>query len=130
MLSKSAISVTLVLILALVAGPVLAQRTVFSQTLNGDPGTTNDEIGKDSFIVYEMNGTPPNGIIGIDGNIVTASSAMNDFNTTDEGAFPDLKALLDFGGTIELVINFGDDGAGANPKSGLHLRKRGGCTGI
>ena len=114
MLSKLVISFTLVLMLTLTAGPVLAQRTVFSQTLNGEPGTAADEIGKNSFIVYQMNGTPPNGIIGIDGRTVTALSPIG-FNTEDEGAFPDLNELLNFGGTIELVINFGDDGVEGNP---------------
>ena len=115
MSSKTTIFLTLVLMLTLTTGPVLAQRIVFSQTLNGTPGTAGDEIGRNSFVVYEMNGTPPNGIVGINEKIVTAENPVNGFNATDEGAFPNLKELLDFGGTIALVINFGADGPGNNP---------------
>ena len=114
MLSKSVISGTLVLILTLIAGSVQAQRIVYSQVLNGTLGRADDEIGANRFIVYQMNGTPPNKIINIDTDIITASSEVNDFNATVEGAFPDMNALLNFGGTIELVINFGGDGGVEN----------------
>ncbi len=115
MSSKSTILLILFLMLTLTAGPVFAQRIVFSQNLNGSAGTADDEIGRNSFVVYEMNGTPPNSISGINVRTVTAKNETNGFSADSEGAFPNLKALFAFGGTVALVINFGDDGAGDSP---------------
>ena len=114
MLSRLTISLTLILMLTVVTGPALAQRKVFSQTLNGDTGAVGDEIAEERFIVYQMNGTPPNGIVG-DVTLITALSTTNGFDAGTEGAFPNLEELFAFGGTVELAINFGADGTGGDP---------------
>ncbi|MDE0556366.1 MAG: lamin tail domain-containing protein, partial [Candidatus Poribacteria bacterium] len=94
--NKLTFSLVFVLMLALVAGPAMAQRVVLSQDLSPAAG-----IAKEDFVVYVMNGTPPNGIVTI--TPVAASSSTNGFNNTDDGAFPDLESLFDFRGTVELI---------------------------
>ena len=106
MSSKLTFSLVFVLMLALVAGPALAQTVYISDALNDADGgeSETDPLAMSGFIVFEMpaagqgSGDDAN---GIDGSVavVTAGDAAN---------FPDIADLFAFGGTIELVLKQGE----------------------
>ncbi len=106
MLSKLTFSLVFVLMVALVAGPALAQTVTLGANLNTgvdtDGDTTDGPIGKNHFVVA---------IPAVNANITlpadsTASPAvatrMGD--TVTVAALPNLADLFAFGGTIELLL--------------------------
>ena len=90
MLSKLTFSLVFALILTLVAGPAIGQ------TISSDLNDTAITMG--GFVVFEMNGTPAN---GIDASVTVIEASAGNAN------FPDVNDLLQFGGTIELLLSVG-----------------------
>ena len=105
MLSKRlTFSLVFVLMLALVAGPALAQVTV------SDPAITSATIAKEGFAVYQMNLTSAATPLDADYNngitVITPVSA--DANGAGVAAdMPNLYDLLRLGGSIELALSVG-----------------------
>ena len=93
MLSKLTFSLAFVLMLALLAGPALAQQVTISQDL------VTAAVDSKKFIVHTQStttgpsGANPNGVIASVGAVPE----------TTAGTFPDVKDILEFGGTIELI---------------------------
>ncbi len=80
-LSKLTFSLVFVLMLALIAGPALAQTVNISEDINTDGATTPGPLGKSGFVVFEMPtaGQGTTGANGIDASVsvVTAADAAN-----------------------------------------------------
>ena len=90
--NKLTFSLVFVLVLALIAGPALAQTQTLSENLSPNASLLEGR----SFVVFEMNGndTDPgnNGVIHASQRTAAATT------------FPDIDELLKFGGTIELLV--------------------------
>ena len=86
-------SLVLVLMLALVAGPAIGQ--TLTTSLNTTPITSG------GFVVFEK-AAVTDYTNGIDDSVAVIAASADDAN------FPDVNDLLQFGGTIELLLNVGN----------------------
>ena len=102
MFSKLTFSLVFVLLmLALVAGPALAQTMTLSDPLNITSDDTTGAFAKDSFVVFQMqNATQAiNGILDDNTNDPVVARTPQSATT-----FPNVEDLFAFGGTIELLL--------------------------
>ena len=97
MLSKLAISLTLVLMLALIAGPVSAQMFHLSVA----SGTNGAPLADSGFLVFQMPASVGSAANGIRRNAVTVETPTDKWHN--------LAELLEFGGTVELWEVVDDD---------------------
>ncbi len=109
MLSKLTFSLVFVLMLALVAGPAFAQVQIVSGNLNTAADATGSAtsaaenvLAANGFVVLEMPGQNTDPIV----NGFVADSVIE--VTAAAGQFPNVAALFEFGGTIELVLKQGE----------------------
>ena len=115
--NKLTFSLVFIVMLALVAGPALAQEVTVSFQLNhsGDqsndsaPGSATATLQSNSFVVYEANAT--NGITETTAEPVTTV-------TSNAESFVDLAELFEYGGTIELVLLQGTGLTGTPAEAG------------
>ena len=97
MLSKLAISLTLVLMLALIAGPVSAQMFHLSVAA----GTNGAPLADGGFLVFQMPANVGSAANGIRRNAVTVETPADKWHN--------LAELFEFGGTVELWEVVDDD---------------------
>ena len=117
--NKLTFSLVFIVMLALVAGPALAQTMNLSVELNGNADNADGELGKDGFVVYVKNGEdddPNNGVAD------HATASLDPVASIPAGGndvgFPDIEELLRFGGTIELLLQQGADLTGTPAEAG------------
>ena len=130
MLSKLTFSLVFVLMLALVAGPALAQTPTPSGNLNPATGldtdgdTTDAPIGENDFVVVipvALPGTDPHIVLPADSTASPAVATRN-ADTLVDAALPNLKALFEFGGTVELLLGTLDATADADKTAPANYR--------
>ena len=108
-LSKLTFSLVFVLMLALVAGPALAQVATVSATLNIDTNGTTDgaQFGANDFVIVQPT-SPGEGITAAptaDASYALLASGTN---------LPNLKSHFEFGGTVEILLGALDATADAD----------------
>ena len=112
MLSKLTFSLVFVLMLALVAGPALAQTQTNTGNINAatdldtDGNGTAGPIGENHFAIV-IPAANTNIVIPADSTASPPVSTRN-YDTAVDAALPNLDDLFAFGGTIELGINDDD----------------------
>ena len=121
--NKLTFSLVFVLMLALVAGPALAQTqtptaNLNSATLDTDGDATDGPMGANDFIVV---------VPAANANIVlpadsTAAVSTRNADTVEISALPNLKDLFEFGGTVELLLGSLDSTTDANKTAPANYR--------
>ncbi|MDE2827512.1 MAG: lamin tail domain-containing protein, partial [Bacteroidota bacterium] len=113
-------SLVFVLTVALVAVPAFAQIAIVSGNLNtsadvtggsATPGDADAALQTNSFVVLEMPGQTGDAAVNglVEGNVIEVTAAA--------GQFPNIKELLDAGGTIELLLKQGEGLTGTPAKA-------------